>query len=103
MEKVLGFQISEEWHYDTGKVWIGYLITVEPQEITEPNKCLECGKWFIKGEKVHPIREQYVYHEVEGHDVVAPYIGFLCQGCFEEAQSKGNFRGGKMRVESHKT
>jgi hypothetical protein len=97
MEKILEFETGREWHFDTGTVWVGFLITAEPEEIQKPNECIECGKWFKKGEKGHSVCEQYVLHEVEGHEVVEPRIGFLCQECFRKAQSEGNFRGGKLR------
>lgn len=94
----LEFQTNEEWHFDTGNVWVGFLITTEPEEIQKPGECIECGKWFQRGEKVHSVRSRYVYHEVSGHEVITPGIGPICQECFKKAHSEGQFREGRIRA-----
>ncbi|MDO8436139.1 MAG: hypothetical protein Q7S82_02000 [bacterium] len=97
MGGIIGFETGREWHFDTGEVWVGYLVSTEPEEICDPNKCIGCDGWFIKKEKVYLVRNQSIYHEVDGHDLITPPIGYLCGGCFGKAQSTGKFREGEIR------
>lgn len=97
MGKDLEFEVGKEWHYDTGEVWTGYLIDTKSKKIDKPDDCIECGRWFVKSARAHSVHNQYVYHEVEGHDIRSSYIGLICHKCYKKVKSDGEFRKGKIR------
>jgi len=107
MEKILKFKICEEEVFGH-KRWEGYKISVIPREAEKPNACLECKKWFKKGQKVHPVIEdctrvwhdkpedRYCAHARTYLYLDSSMIGSLCEECFHKAVDEGHFRHGKI-------
>ena len=97
LEMKLEFETGTENHFDIGTVWVGYLIDMQT-ESRSPGKCVECEKWFTEETNTHFVQEQYVYHEVDGHDIAYHSLGYICQECFEKANQERKFRNGKLRT-----